>query len=186
MVVDAWKMIEARAAAQAEAERLASAARTRQEASTEPVPLATALAGEQGVSVQSTEPFTWFDPISIQLAMMGYGEPRFSTIEIAVPEPKEGEKPSEGGTVPMVGPDFMQTVGGLQQGDVGVAWNHPKTVTYVVRMIETTPGAEELRKLFLSSADARQLGMIASLDRIRAYRQWVESLEASAGLEWQP
>jgi len=185
MVLDAWKMIQARDAAQAEADRLASAARAKQEASKEPVPLATALAGEQGVSVQSTEPFTWFDPTSIQLAMWGYGSPRLSMIEIAVPEPKEGEKPAERETVPLLGSDFMQTAGGLQTGDIGVAWNHPKTVAYVVRMVETAPDAEKLRKDFLSSADPRQLSTIASIERVRAYRQWVESLEASAGLEWQ-
>ncbi len=135
--------------------------------------------------VQSTEPFTWFDPTSIQLAMWGYGTPTLSTIEIASSEPKEGEKPAERETVPLLGADFMQAVGGLQPGDIGVAWNRPKTVAYVVRMVETAPDAEELRRSFLSSADPRQLSVIASIERVRAYRQWVESLEASAGLEWQ-
>ena len=51
----------AAALAHPKAERLASEARAKQEAATEAVPLATALAGEQGVTVQSTEPFTWFD-----------------------------------------------------------------------------------------------------------------------------
>ncbi len=184
-VVGAWKMIQARNPAHAEADRLASEARAKQQASKEPIPLATALAGEQGVSVQSTEPFTWFDPTSIQLAMWGYGTPTLSTIEIASSEPKEGEKPAERETVPLLGADFMQAVGGLQPGDIGVAWNRPKTVAYVVRMVETAPDAEELRRSFLSSADPRQLSVIASIERVRAYRQWVESLEASAGLEWQ-
>jgi hypothetical protein len=185
MVVNAWKMIQAREAAQADADRLASEARAKQKASQEPVSLATALAGEDEITVQTTEPFTWFDPISIQLTMMGYGQPRLSTIQLVTPEPKEGEKPAEAETVPLVGADFMRTVAGLDRGSVGVAWNEAKTVAYVVRMVETTPDAKELQSLFLASADPRQLAVVASIDRGEAFREWLESLEASVGLEWQ-
>jgi len=185
MVVGAWKMIEAREAAQAEAERLAAEARAKQEAAKEPVPLATAFSGEPGITVRSTEPFAWFDTISIQLYMMGYGQPRLSTIELVAPEPKEGETPSERETVPFVGTDFMRTVASLDKGSVAVAWNEPKTIAYVVRMVDTTPGTKELQSLFLSSANPRQLGIVASMDRRETFREWIKSLEATVGLEWR-
>jgi hypothetical protein len=184
MVVNAWKMIQARDAAQAEADRLASAARAKQESSEEPVSLSTALAGDEGVTVQSTEPFTWFDAISIQLTMMGYGQPRLSAIQIVAPKPKEGEESAEAETVPLVGADFMRAVASLDKGSVGVAWNDPKTVAYVVQMVETTPDTKELESLFLSAADPRQLGIIGNIDRREAFREWMKSLEAEAGLEW--
>ena len=185
MVVNAWKMIQARADTEAEAERLAEIARGKQKDGEAPVLLATALAGEKGVTVQSTEPFTWFDSISIQLTMMGYGQPRLSTIELAVPKPKEGEEPVESGeTVPLVGADFMRTVASLDKGSVGVAWNEPKTVAYVVQMVETTPDAKELESLFLSAADPRQLGIIARIDRNGTFQEWMKSLETESGLEW--
>jgi len=185
MVVNAWKMIQARGDAEAEATRLAEVARDKQKAAGDPVPLAIALAGEKDVTVQSTEPFTWFDPISIQLTMMGYGQPRLSTIELVAPEPKEGEEATGGDeTVPLVGSEFMRTVASLDMGSIGVAWNEPKTVAYVVRMVETTPDAKELESLFLSAADPRQLGIVASIDRREAFQDWMKSLEAEAGLEW--
>lgn len=184
MVVNAWKMIQARDAAQAEADRLAATARAKQEGSEEPVLLATALAGEAGVTVHSTEPFTWFDAISIQLTMMGYGQPRLSAIELVTPEPKEGEEAPEAETVPLVGADFMRMVASLDKGSVGVAWNDPKTVAYVVQMVETTPDTKELESLFLSAADPRQLGIIGNIDRRDAFREWMKSLETEAGLEW--
>ncbi len=184
-VVGAWKMMQARDAAQTEADRLASEARAKQAAAKEPISMATALAAEQGVTVQSTEPFTWFDPISIQLTMMGYGQPRLSTVELVAPEPKEGEEPPEAETLPMVGADFMRTVAGLDKGGVGVAWNQPETVAYVVRMDDTTPEAKELRSLFFASADERQLQMVAQDDKVHAFREWVESLEKAVGFEMQ-
>lgn len=184
MVVNSWKMIEARGAAEAEAERLAEAARAKQEASKDPASLATALAGEKDITVQSTDPFTWLDVNSIQLYMWGYGRPRLGTIQLTAPAPKEGEKPAEPETVQLVGSAFMKTVAGLEKGGIGVAWNEPKTVAYVVRMVDATPEAKELQSLFLSSADAQQLQVVASLDKGDAFREWIKSLEAKVGLQW--
>ena len=184
MVVNSWKMIEARGAAQAEAERLAAEARAKQEASKDPVSLATALAGEKDITVQSTDPFSWLDVNSIQLYMWGYGRPRLGTIQLAAPAPKEGEKPAEPETVQLVGSAFMKTVASLEKGGIGVAWNEPKTVAYIVRMVDATPEAKELQSLFLSSADPQQLQVVASLDRGDAFREWIKSLEATVGLQW--
>ena len=78
----------------------------------------------------------------------------------------------------------MKTVASLEKGGIGVAWNEPKTVAYIVRMVDATPEAKELQSLFLSSADPQQLQVVASLDRGDAFREWIKSLEATVGLQW--
>ena len=48
----------------------------------------------------------------------------------------------------MVGEHFMKTVFGLEPGNVGVAFNAPETVVYVVRPSQFTPSYEVRWKLF--------------------------------------
>jgi hypothetical protein len=179
MVIGAWKMIEARDIAEAEAKRLADAARVNGGQ------LTAVLKDEQGITVETTEPFTWFDPVYMQLTMMGYAQPRLSTIKLAAPDAEEGEEPAEDQTVPLAGSDFMRAVSNLSEGEVGTAWNMPKTVVYVVRMVETSPDEADLRQQFLSAADPRQLAEVANIDRRNAFREWMNGLEKAVGLQWQ-
>ncbi len=185
MVVNAWKMIEARGAAQAEAERLAGEARSKEEASKDPLPLAEALAGQENLQVEKTQPFSWFDPMSVAMAV-NYGRSGLwlGSVKLAVPEPKEGEEAPEPETVPYVGSDFMRAAMNLAPGGIGIAWNQPKTVVYVLRMVEKSPADDVLRHQFLSFADPRELNLVANAERREAYRQWMKSLEKSVGLEW--
>ena len=185
MVVNAWKMIEARGAAQAEAERLAGEARSKEEASKTPLPLAEALAGQKDLKVEKTEPFSWFDSNSVMWALnFGRSGLWLDSVELVGPEPKEGEKAPEPETVPYVGSDFMRAALNLSPGGIGTAWNQPKTAVYVLRMVEKSPEDDVLRHMFLDSADPRELNLVANADRREAYRQWMKSLEKTVGLEW--
>ena len=184
MVVDAWKRIEARDKAMQAAERLAETARAKK------APLAESLAGEKEIVVRTTEPFTWIDRTSVSLALYGYGAPRLSTVQLAsrsapAVDEAEDQAPPEAETVPLVGNDFMQTVALLEPGEVGVAWNEPKTVVYVIRVLETSPPTDDLRQMFLVSANPQQINVVAQLDRWFAYQDWLKGLETMAGLEWQ-
>jgi hypothetical protein len=184
MVVDAWKRIEARDKAMQEAERLAEKARAKKAS------LAESLAGEKDIVVRTTEPFTWIDRTSVSLALYGYGAPRLSTVHLASKSAPAADKAknqdsAEAETLPLVGNDFMQAVAILQPGEVGVAWNEPKTVVYAIRVLETSPPADDLRQMFLTSANPQQINVVARLDRWFAYQDWVKGLEAMAGLEWQ-
>ncbi len=184
MAVGAWKMIEARGAAQAEAERVAAAARAAQTATKDPVPLSTSLAGEKNITVRSTEPFTWIDPISIQFYLWRYQRPQLGTVRLIAPATEQGQTPAEPETLRFVGTDFMAAVAGLDKGEVGVAWNEPKTVAYIVRMVDTAPNERDLRSEFLASDNQQQLEVVASLDKADSFRQWIKSLEAQVGLKW--
>ncbi len=118
------------------------------------------------------------------------GAPRLSTVHLAsksapAADEAKNQDATEAETLPLVGNDFMQAVAILQPGEVGVAWNEPKTVVYVIRVLETSPPADDLRQMFLTSANPQQINVVARLDRWFAYQDWVKGLEAMAGLEWQ-
>ena len=186
MVLNAWKMIEARGAAQAEAERLAGEARSKEEASKDPLPLAEALAGQENLKVEKTEPFTWFDPMSVMWALRsGRSGLWLGSVNLVGPEPKEGEAAPEPETVPYAGSDFMRAALNLPPGGIGIAWNQPKTVVYILRMVEKSPTDDVLRHQFLDFANPQELNLVANAERQEAYRQWMKSLEESVGLEWR-
>ena len=110
-----------------------------------------------------------------------------STIEfVAVPKPKEGEEsPSRAERrCRWWGPTSCERLRASTREAWALRGTSPKTVAYVVQMVETTPDAKELESLFLSAADPRQLGIIGSIDRRDAFREWMKSLETEAGLEW--
>ncbi len=77
----------------------------------------------------------------------------------------------------------MRAISSLEAGEVGIAWNVPKTVVYVVRMVETSPEPELLQQQFLSAANPQQLRIVAELDRGEAFRNWMDGLKASVGFE---
>jgi hypothetical protein len=87
--------------------------------------------------------------------------------------------------IDMPGDAFMQTVFRLDPGHVGVAFNSPQTMVYVVRPSE-----------FLASYDVRWIDFKATSfdnyvaasaeDENRIYRAWFDDLKKSAGFEWGP
>jgi hypothetical protein len=84
----------------------------------------------------------------------------------------------------MPGEDFMRAVFNLEQGGVGVAMNQPKTIAYVVRVVEFNPKDSVLEGPFFK-ADYSTYYLAAREDRNELLRSWIERLEKSAGLKWQ-
>jgi len=160
-VLEAWKMVEARKLALAEAERLAEKARNAG------VPLVEALAHEKGVEVKEAAPFSWLTIGSVPMMAQPAPPPRLSEVE----------------HVDMPGEKFMQTVFSLKVGEIGAAMNQPETVAYVIRVREIQPTDNALWAQF--EIDPFNLYASAATDDVRqmiyAFRQ---ELVKDAGLEW--
>ncbi len=174
-VLAAWKRIEARQKAQQEAERLVASAREKDGT------LAEAFAGRDDVRVVETEPFSWMVP------KVGY-QWWIRQMELGQVKAKRGPDATTGDqelAVPMAGNEFMRAVFALRQGEVGVAWNAPRTVAYVVRVNELVPPAETLRSGFFTSIYP-SYASAGNNDQLDLYKAWKNSLEADAGLEWTP
>ena len=123
-VLRAWKLIQARDIALKAAEKLAAEARKADK------PLKQVFADRPERHVILPSKFTW---LNFPNVANGWQQPaRLSAVD----------------GVDMPGWDFMREVFGLEPGQVGVAFNAPKTFVYVVRPTEFTPSYEVLRAQF--------------------------------------
>ena len=154
----AWRIIEGRGLAQKKAEALAEKARTSGK------PLAETFAGDTAVTVASPAPFTWLQDTFSQ------GQP-----EIAQPD-----------GISMPGEAFMAAVHGLAPGGVAVAFNEPKTVCYVIRLVSFTPDETALRESFVKGRDdQRAIAMVAQEQLFKTYRGWMTGLEERYKLQFK-
>ncbi|MCE5269394.1 MAG: hypothetical protein LLG00_16075 [Planctomycetaceae bacterium] len=87
--------------------------------------------------------------------------------------------------VEMPGWDFMREVFGLQENEVGVAFNAPKTIVYLVRPAEFTPSYKVLRPLFVAEPYAKYYAA-GQEDVAKMWRAWFDELKRSAGFAWGP
>jgi hypothetical protein len=86
----------------------------------------------------------------------------------------------------MPGVEFMQTVFGLEPGGTAVAFNQPRTVCYVIRLVEYRPDETALRQRFLdASSDERRLLEIARQEESEAVSRWIEEIERRYALDWK-
>ncbi len=155
-VEKAWRIIEARDLARAEAEELAEQANSR-EVSLEQ------LATDRGdVTMTQVGPFAWYD--------MTNGMPQLSQ--------------PPGAFLP--GDDFMQAVFSLSPGETTVAFNEPQTVCYCVRLLSLTPPDSELRAQFLDRRDDMMpLDQVAQQSYAGVFERWIEGLEDRYELRWE-
>lgn len=154
----AWKIVEGRGAARKRAEEIAAKAAGAES-------LEAAIAGDETLQSLKVGPFFWMNP---QAAMSGMAQ---------VSQPA--------GLV-MPGDEFMSTAFSLEPGAVGVAFNEPKTVCYVVRLIDIEPTPEKLKERFIATrGDPRLVGVAAQEDFSRSFGGWIEGLEERYGLEWK-
>jgi hypothetical protein len=159
-VLAAWKMIEARAIARKRADELAAQARTANK------PLKEAFADQAGLKVIDTGSFTWMTTGNVPQDPSA-GAPRISQIEGVV----------------RIGDAFMQTVFGLQAGQVGVASNHPQDTVYVVRLAEYEQPLDQLRDEF-AREPAGVYMVAATTDRQQMFQTWINDLEKEANIHW--
>ncbi len=160
-VLRAWKLIHAQDIALKAAETLAAEARKADK------PLKQVFADRPELHVILPSKFTW---LNFPNVAQGWQQPaRLSAVE--------------GVDVP--GWDFMREVFGLERGQVGVAFNAPKTVAYVVRPTQFTPSYDVLRAQF----ETEPYGMYAAAgqeDRMAIYRAWLDEVKKSTGFAWGP
>ncbi|HBT76097.1 MAG TPA: hypothetical protein DEB39_04045, partial [Planctomycetaceae bacterium] len=178
-VLDRWKEVQARKLAVAHAEALATKARGNKE------PFATALAGESDLKFAETEPFTWKTYGSPYLAMMAMYEGRSPWLgEVREKGVAEEKASYENKVIFAPGDNFMKTAYELEIGEVGVSFNQPETVVYIIRPISSTPSGEVLRDLFRTTAFDRYAGAGVQDMFIDARQVWLKRIEDEAGFEW--
>ncbi len=158
-VVAAWKLNKARDIAQKRAEEYAQQARTHK------APLAELFGSQPNTKVLEPASFSWLTLGNVP--MQPGVEPRLSEVD----------------GVDQAGPDFMQTVFGLPAGGLGVAFNQPRDIVYVIRAIEFDPSDEQLREGFARENPSRYLS--AGMNDQRAiYRHWIDELKTQADVRW--
>ena len=161
-VLRQWKLVQARALATQEAEKLAEEARKSGKTFKE------FFAGRQDAQVIEAGPFTWltYGDLPPMYWLQSQQPPRISEVE----------------GVGSAGPDFMRTVFRLEAGGIGVAMNHPQTSAYVVRAVEFNPLPDVLWTLFLEDPLSRY--MAAAQDRREVVSDWMQGIKDSVGFQW--
>jgi len=158
----AWRIVEARPLARQLADEIAAAATGG--GSLEAV-VAEKFAARK-LEAATVGPFTW---LGRNAATFG-GPPM-----LAQPE-----------GLAMPGEEFMQAVFALQPGGTAVAFNEPRTVCYVIRLVEYRPDDEALRQRFLdASTDERRLLEIARQEETQAVSRWIDEIERKYALDWK-
>ncbi len=158
-VVQAWKLSKARELAKKRGEEYAEQARTQKKS------LAELFGSQPNMKVSEPAPFSWLTLGNVPLQQGA--EPRLSDVD----------------GVDQAGPDFMRMVFGLSAGGVGVAFNQPQDIVYVVRAIEFEPSEEQLRDEFARENPMRYLSA-AREDQRAIYRNWIEDLKSDADVRW--
>jgi len=179
-VLQTWRLIEGRKLAEAECARLAS------EAEKSGKTLAEFCAGTEEFKdariVPETEPFAWMTYGELDLAWAASRPPFLSSIKAKRKDPASGLVVDED-AVDQPGNEFMAAVFSLQAGEVGVAWNQPRSKVYLVRVIEMQPSPAQLYDAFVRQNQQTYIS-VSWYDRIEAYSRWSRNLEEEAGLRW--
>ncbi len=160
-VLREWKMIQARELALKQAESLAA------EVTKSKKTLKEAFAGRPDLPVVLPSAFSWMTFGSVPLGSA-----------------PEAARISDVAGVEFAGQDFMRTVFRLQPDQIGAALNGPKTVAYVIRVIEFTPSREVLTKEFQID-DFSKYAPVARSQQQELVRAWMDEIERSAGLKWE-
>ena len=86
----------------------------------------------------------------------------------------------------MPGDEFMRAVLSLEPGKTAVAFNEPRTVCYVIRLVSQEPPAAELQEKFLASRNDRQkIGMVAQREASTTFRELIDGMEKRYRLDWK-
>jgi hypothetical protein len=162
-VVRAGKLRQAGELAIQRAEELAKKAQTSGAS------LEDALADDKSLKVFKTDPFAYLTVGTVSRESQQVDSFRLS-------EPKE---------IVAAGPEFMDKVFSLKEGEVAAAPNHDRSIAYVVRIAEHQSTPAELRQAFLSEADSWYGIYAMSRGRSQSIvRQMIDATLKSSGVEW--
>ena len=166
-VIKAWKLQRAAEFAQKCAEELAK------EANSAAVPLAEFFANQQPArEVVRTDPFSHYTGGDVSL--------------IGTQRQQQPFRLSQPEGIVAAGPEFLDKVFELKQGEVGAIMNNDRSIAYVVRLAEHQESPEELHTAFLSEANlwpgAR---LMVNAHAREAATQLVNNLTTGANLKWE-
>ncbi|MEX0802558.1 MAG: hypothetical protein WD738_21165 [Pirellulales bacterium] len=165
-VVRAWKREQAAELARKYAEEQAKKA---QESSST---LADFFAGQESVEILRTDPFSHYTGGDVAFVNGQYQQEPFRLSE------------PDGVVAP--GPDFLQRVSELKDGEIGAVLNHDHSVAYVVRIVEHQDSPDELRSAYLSEANSWPgLRIMTGTHARVAAAHLVNDIVTSAGLTWE-
>jgi hypothetical protein len=159
----AWRIVEGRSLAKKRAEELARLVDGKQQS----LEAAIQQASSGGTDMKATQvgPFSW-----LTQGMAGGG-----SMVLSQPE-----------GVSMPGDEFMRAVFSLEPGKTAVAFNEPRTVCYVIRLVSQEPPTAELQEKFIAGRNDRQkIGMVAQREASTTFRELIEGMEKRYGLDWK-
>jgi hypothetical protein len=88
--------------------------------------------------------------------------------------------------ISMPGDEFMRAVFSLEPGKTAVAFNEPRTVCYVIRLVSQEPPAADLQEKFIAGRNDRQkIGMVAQREASNTFRDLIEGMEKRYRLDWK-
>jgi hypothetical protein len=164
-VVRAWKLIEARKLAEAEAKRIAAKAKKMA------LPLDKAL-GDEGLPVLFSPPFTWLTRGNVSQFDFS-AQSRLSEIS--------GIEGADN--------DFMKKIFSMKQGEIEVLENFPKSAYYVVRLAQKVTPTDTLRENYLR--DEQTHPFLRPWDRqaqqevlYEVYQALIDEVELDAHVTW--
>ena len=165
-VLTEWKRVRARQLALQEAGNLAQTARDSGKS------LKTAFADRPDIKVATEKPFSWMTRGALP-ALAYQVAPWISNLD---------------GVDGTPGHDFMRTVFGLKQGEIGVAMNHSESAAYVIRLIAFNKSDDVLWGEFtadLTSGRYRsEYAAAGTAEQRQMMRAWQDELRGQAGLKW--
>jgi hypothetical protein len=165
-VVKAWKFQKAAEIAQKNAEELAKKA---QEAKS---PLATFFADDPSIKVTRTDPFS-----ELTGGDMGVVNGQVEQTPFRLSQPEGLHAP---------GPEFMQKVFQLKDGETAGLLSHDHTIAYVVRVAEHQPSINELRTAYLGEANNWSGLYNMMRDRVQGAQSALQrDIVAGAHVDWK-
>ncbi|MDR1962559.1 MAG: SurA N-terminal domain-containing protein [Planctomycetaceae bacterium] len=178
-VLKRWKEVEARPLALKRAEELAMEVRSSEKS------LAETFLGRSDVPVVETEPFTYksygASMYAAIFAMRGI-PPRLGEVcekGVAAGDSEIGNK-----WIAAPGVEFLETASSLSIGEVGVVFNQPQTVAYIIRITGSSPSEEVLWEQFQNASmlEYRLAGYPELVAEAR--NAWLNKIYEESGFKW--
>jgi hypothetical protein len=162
-VIKAWKLREAGKLAAKRAEELAKAANEKGGSLTD------AIAGDSTLQIVKTDPFAFFT-----IGAVSRETQQVQSFRLSEPD-----------GIVAAGPEFMEKVFDLKEGEVGAVANHDDSVSYVVKVTGHQNSLEELRQAFLGEDYAWYgVPVMARGHYQTALRVLVTDFLKSADIDW--
>ena len=162
-VLEAYKQIKARDFAKQEAEKYAKTVREAKQ------PMKEVFAQDKDLLVKDIGPFAWLTRPNVPFGM----------------QQSQGIQMTPVPGVETPGEDFMRAIFSLEAGGVGVAFNFPKSVVYVIQATDFEPRESVLEQEFMvRMQNYNRYRGAGSGELAGAQSLWLESLIEEYGVVW--